>query len=356
MTHFWLRDEDRATERRTALTPKNAKILLDAGFRITVEKSKKRAFSDVDYAAIGCNLVASRSWVSAPSGVTLLGLKELREDPVRLTHPMIHFAHIYKDQTGWETEMKRFTDGGGQLYDIEFLTNDDGRRVAAFGYWAGWMGAALGAWRVLERRAGEDNLTKGVSVFEDQGGIVETLKTLAAKSDTKMPRAVVIGAKGRSGSGAVECLKAIGFKVTEWDKEETQNLDRDKLLSHELLVNCVLMFGPGLLLANKAQLSAPTSNMQVISDVSCDPFSDFNPLPVYSEPTSWTDPLVKVAVNGDGVPVEVTAIDNLPSLLPKSASIEFSDQFVEALKSYPDGAPWINGLSVFNKIREKSRL
>ena len=152
--HFWLRDEDRTTERRTALTPKNARILIEQGFGLTVERSTKRAFSNDDYERAGCDMADPRSWVNAPADAVILGLKELAEMPAELPHRMIHFAHIYKDQTGWEKEMARFVNGGGLLYDIEFLVNDDGRRVAAFGYWAGWMGAALGAHRLLERRAG----------------------------------------------------------------------------------------------------------------------------------------------------------------------------------------------------------
>ena len=127
--HFWLRDEDRATERRTALTPKNAKILLDNGFDITVEASDKRAFSNEDYQAAGCTMAEPRSWVDAPPETIILGLKELAQTPDSLPHGMIHFAHIYKDQTGWEAEMARFAKGSGLLYDIEFLVGDDGRRV-----------------------------------------------------------------------------------------------------------------------------------------------------------------------------------------------------------------------------------
>ena len=128
---------------------------------------------------------------------------------------MIHFAHIYKDQTGWESEMARFTKGDGLLYDIEFLVGDDGRRVAAFGYWAGWMGAALGAHRLLERRAGRDEIIKGVSPYESQDVIIDKLRALAAEKDGDRPKAIVIGAKGRSGTGACECLEAVGFAGNE---------------------------------------------------------------------------------------------------------------------------------------------
>jgi hypothetical protein len=36
-----------------------------------------------------------------------------------------------------------FSQGSGTLLDLEFLQDDKGRRVAAFGYYAGFAGAAL---------------------------------------------------------------------------------------------------------------------------------------------------------------------------------------------------------------------
>ena len=351
--HIWLRDEDRATERRTALTPKNAKILLDNGFQVTIEKSNKRAFGDEAYTEAGCTLAEPHSWVDAPAETVILGLKELAETPAELPHRMIHFAHIYKDQTGWQHEMGRFIKADGLLYDIEFLVGDNGRRVAAFGYWAGWMGAAIGAHRLLERRLGRDDIANGVSPFDSQEQVLEKLRGLASEIDGPLPNTIVIGAKGRSGTGASECLEAAGLSVTKWDIEETRILDRRTLLGHDMMVNCVLMMGPGLLLANQTHLSDPNCRMKVISDVSCDPFSDFNPLPIYKEPTSWTSPVIEVARNGEGQAVEVTSIDNLPSLLPAQAAEEFSDQFIQSLLRFPEGAEWTNGAAKFEEVKAK---
>ena len=39
--------------------------------------------------------------------------------------------------------LRSFPRGGGTLLDLEFLQDDMGRRVAAFGYHAGFAGAAL---------------------------------------------------------------------------------------------------------------------------------------------------------------------------------------------------------------------
>ncbi len=324
---FILRSEARATERRTPLTPKNAKALLKAGFELTVEHSDRRIFPDADYAAAGCEIIPEGSWVHAPASTTILGLKELPEAPAELRSPFIHFAHLYKAQSGWQAEIARFTKGGGMLYDLEYLTVNR-RRVAAFGYWAGWMGAALAAWRQLAQAQGKAGPEGGVSSFESRAEVEDILRGLASDKT-----AIVIGAKGRSGQGATEALKLAGYTVTEWDVEETRNLDRAALLDHDLLVNCVLMTGPGLLLLRPEDLGK--GKLRMISDVSCDPFSDFNPLPIYSAPSTWDAPFE--ALEGG---VEITSIDNLPSLLPREASEDFSDQLLPTLLAYPDGAAW----------------
>ncbi len=324
-----LRSEARLTERRTPLTPKNAKTLLEAGFDLSVEHSDRRIFPDAEYATAGCEIIPEGSWTTAPAETTILGLKELPEAPAQLTNPFIHFAHLFKEQAGWEAEIERFTKGGGWLYDIEYLTVNR-RRVAAFGYWAGWMGAALAAWRQLAGAVGQTGPENGVSGFESRAEVEGILQALAAGHGKK---AIVIGAKGRSGQGASEALKLAGYAVTEWDIEETRNLDRVSLLDHNLLVNCVLMTSPGLLLLRPEDLGK--GKLRMISDVSCDPFSDFNPLPVYSTPSTWEAPFEALAGG-----VEITSIDNLPSLLPREASEDFSDLILPTLLAYPDGEAW----------------
>ena len=45
--------------------------------------------------------------------------------------------------------LSRFAAGGGALLDLEYLVDGKGRRLAAFGFWAGYLGAALA---VLQHR------------------------------------------------------------------------------------------------------------------------------------------------------------------------------------------------------------
>ena len=120
--------------------------------------------SDVTPAArsVGCKLVANNTWPSAPADIPIIGLKELPESEEPLPHTHIQFAHCYKQQGGWSKVLARFHRGQGTLYDLEFLTDDQGRRVAAFGYHAGFAGAAAGALALAAARlVVPDTVTNG---------------------------------------------------------------------------------------------------------------------------------------------------------------------------------------------------
>ena len=100
--------------------------------------------------------------VYSPATVVILGLKELEETNTPLSHTHIHFAHCYKNQTGWTRVLSRFAAGGGTLYDLEFLTDASGRHVAAFGFHAGLAGFV-------------NEVTHG-STHQRGGSVLETLQ------------------------------------------------------------------------------------------------------------------------------------------------------------------------------------
>lgn len=334
--HIWLRDEARDTERRSPLTPDGAATLIADGATVTVERSMNRVFSNEDFEAAGCQIVSSGLWPEAPMDALILGVKELPAMPVLLKRQFCHFAHLYKEQQGWRSALARFHQGGGTLFDIEYLTGEDGRRVAAFGYWAGWLGAAIGLWGWLsDGKAGPFN---GVQAVENRQDFLAPITGLMRENP---PKALVVGALGRSGQGARDLFASVGIEPTCWDMAETAELDRDALLDHDILVSCVLMQGPGLLMVRPEDLDG--ARLSMIADVACDPLSDYNPLPVYDAPTPWNDPFVEVAPGK-----WVTAIDNLPSLLPKESSEDFAEQLLPTLRTYPGGVAWKNAKASFD--------
>ena len=329
MTHIWVRAEQRQNEERVGITPQGVAALMAQGFSVTVEQSHVRAIPIDGYRATGCAIAPENSWPEAPRDAIIVGLKELPEDGTPLPHRHILFGHAYKGQPSGKVLLKRFLAGGGALYDLEYLVDGSGRRVAAFGYWAGYAGAAvaLKCWAAQAR-----------------GGIAGPLATYTGRDDLLAdlardmaglgaPNALVIGAKGRVGTGSADLMEAMGLRVTKWDMAETAHGGPfPEVLAHAIFLNCILARPGCPVFVPRTALTAPRA-LRVIGDIACDPTSDFSPIKVYGQTTDWAAPALRVA--HDPV-LDVTAIDNLPSLLPVESSEDFASLLLPSLLTLND--------------------
>jgi saccharopine dehydrogenase (NAD+, L-lysine-forming) len=330
---IWLRSEFRKTERRTPLLPNGAKELLQDGYQVIVERSENRIIDDSEYEAVGCQMVEADSWKNPPENAIILGLKELPDDPTVIKNPHIFFAHAYKAQSGWREMLTRFDKGGADLLDIEYMTRENGMRYVAFGYRAGYMGAALALLHWNSKNAGNgDYLNNPLTPFEDADILDATIEKLGQGAEK--PRVLIIGAGGRCGNGATDIIERHGAIITKWDREETSNLDRKTLLEHDIMINCAFIKSKQPSFIRKEDIT-PDAKLSIVTDVSCDPFSDFNPIPIYIEPTSWDEPYLVVEGDG-GKSIDLIAIDNLPSLLPRESSEEFAGLMLPELKRLKD--------------------
>lgn len=339
-THLWLRSEARATERRTPLVPDDVRRLLDSGLQVTVEESDQRVYPIEEYAEAGATIAGTGSWVDAPDDVFVLGIKELPDEPAGLRHRHIYFAHAFKGQSDAAFTLGRFREGGGRLYDIEYLTDERGARVVAFGYWAGYVGAALGALELAGR-------LKAPVTPSSKDDLDQRLRDAGLDRDVS---AVVTGARGRSGSGAVHALGVAGLDPARWDRAESRTQDPSGLLRHELLVNCVATRVPTTPFVTTADLSRRRT-LRLISDVTCDVTSATNMLPVNRQVTSWDEPVRRVS-DDRGHWLDVIAIDNLPSLLPREASRTFSADLTPhllGLADHPPVGPWASAAAAYEK-------
>lgn len=325
MAHIWVRAEQRAFEQRVGVTPQGVAQLMAAGHQVTVEDSPARAIPLQDYAATGCAIVQANDWTEAPDEAIIFGLKELDEDGPDLRHRHIMFGHAYKGQADGPHLLGRFKRGGGTLYDLEYLLDDTGRRVAAFGYWAGFAGAAVGLFALVAQH--RQAPLGAVGVYSGKDALLNELKAQVAELP-KTPNAIVIGAKGRVGLGASDLCMALGMQVTQWDIDETKHGGPfPEILDHTMFVNCILA-GPSVpVFVPDTAVNAPRA-LRVIADVSCDPSSSYNPIPIYDRSTTFADPLVHVA---DTPPLDVMAIDNLPSMLPVESSQDYGAQLLPVL-------------------------
>lgn len=329
MTHLWVRSEQRPHEQRTGLTPDGAKALIAQGMQITVEACPQRVVPIDAYRKAGCQIADTASWPNAPATAIIFGLKELPADGTPLTHRHIMFGHAYKGQPAGQVLLDRFSAGGGTLYDLEYLVDTTGRRVAAFGYWAGFAGAAvaLKCW-VAQQRGG---LCGPVSTYASAKDMTADL--MADLGDTPPPSALIIGALGRVGTGAADLCKAMNMPTTGWDMAETASGGPfPQVLSHDIFLNCILA-RPGTPVFVPASAKTDARELCVIGDIACDPDSAFSPIKVYDRTTDWDAPALRVH---DAPPLDVTAIDNLPAMLPLESATDFADQLLPSLATLDD--------------------
>lgn len=341
--HLWVRAEERPHEERVGLMPDGAAALVAKGFRVTVEESRQRAIPIEGYRAAGCAIAPEGSWRDAPDEALVFGLKELPEDGSPLRHRHIMFGHAFKGQPAGRVLLDRLAAGGGVLYDLEYLTDAAGRRVAAFGYWAGYAGAAvaLKCWAAQAR----GRICGPVGVYPSSAAL---RADLAADLDgPARPTALIVGALGRVGSGAADLCTAMGIAPTRWDVAETAHGGPfPGVLDHDVFLNCILA-RPGCPVFVPASAATAQRRLRVIGDIACDPTSDFSPVKVYDRVTTWEAPALRV--HGDP-PLDVTAIDNLPSLLPAESSEDFAAQLLPSLMALDriDSGVWGRARAVFD--------
>ncbi|KAH9906359.1 hypothetical protein F4778DRAFT_769454 [Xylariomycetidae sp. FL2044] len=358
-TVLHLRSETKPLERRSALTPTTAKALIDAGYTVNVEKSSLRIFDDQEFADVGAHLVSTGSWKDVSTDHIIVGLKELEEEDTPLKHVFVHFHHCYKGQAGWQQVLGRYPRGGGVLLDLEFLQDPStGRRVAAFGYSAGFSGSALAlknwAWQLTH--PGEP--LPGVESYPNEDTLVADIKKDLAEGQAKagrLPRVIVIGALGRCGRGAVDmCLKAgvPDSQILKWDMAETaKGGPFTEIAESDIFVNCIYLSAKIPPFINMDLLKSEGRKLSVCCDVSADTTNPNNPVPIYTIATTFDKPTVPVEGLSDP-PLSVISIDHLPSLLPREASESFSNDllpYLQKLNDWKNDPVWSGAYKLFQE-------
>lgn len=342
----WLRAETKPNERRSPLAPRDAKKLIDAGIEITVEQSNTRIFTDEEFAVVGCRMVEPGSWHDAPRDSLILGLKELPMASTPIQHCHCYFAHAFRGQPHADSVLRRFREGDGRLFDLEYLLDAEGRRIAAFGFWAGYVGAALGIAAYAHRSR---QIALGPQTpFESPSALIESVQEALRSSDSALPRVLVTGARGRAGRGAVALVEAMGGTVTPWDLAETaQGGPFQEIVDFDVLVHCAAVQKPSAPFFTLQQLNGDC-RLSVVVDVTCDVGGPLQVLPLDVPVTSFQQPTQRV--ENVGAALHAIVIDHLPSLLPKESSEDFSQQLTPVLLSYfSQSAPWMFAGAMFER-------
>jgi len=162
---------------------------------------------------------------------------------------------------------------------------------------------------------------------------------------------MIIGSLGQVGNGATYMSKLLGVKkLTLWDINETKgkNGPFKEILHHDIFVNCINLQEKGLLfLTRDFLLKNPNRKLSMISDISCDVMNPANPIPIYSDGTSLKQPLIRI-IEGNN-PLDLIAIDYLPTLVPEESSREFGDLMLPHLLQFNNTKVWSRAEDLFHK-------
>ena len=136
MPEIGIRREDKNEwERRVPLTPDHVKNLVQHGFKVHIQPSKIRVFSDEEYEASGAIVEDDLSECDV-----VFGIKEMPSSLFIEDQAYMFFAHVIKGQKYNMAMLKRLMEVGGTLLDYEKVTDDKNRRLIFFGNFAGLAG------------------------------------------------------------------------------------------------------------------------------------------------------------------------------------------------------------------------
>lgn len=356
-----LREEKNPPDARVPLTPTQVATLREQGVDIVVQPSQGRTFADSEYADLGVPLIENIA-----DRDLLLGVKEVPVDKLIPGKTYCFFAHVAKEQPYNQKLMRALLDKGITHVDYEYLTDDKGRRLIAFGYWAGMVGAHNAVWTYAQRT--------GAFAFPRLNSLYDYAAAKEVYAKTELPALrVVLTGTGRVGKGAARVLADIGLKkispadflagkgsavftqlhVTDYAKHpDGKPVDKKHFYAHgeeyqsdfapyaavaDIFVNGIFWDGKAPAFFTKEEMRGPGFNIRVIGDVTCDiapaasvPSTLF--ASTIAEPVFGYDPVAEAATEPyqDGV-IDVMSIDNLPSELPRDASAAFGDTFIKAI-------------------------
>ncbi len=356
-----VRETKNPPDRRVPLTPIQCRLLLERfpQLEIQVQPSPIRCYSDEEYRKEGLQLVDDLGGCDI-----LAGVKEVKIDALIPDKTYLFFSHTAKEQPYNRGLLQAIVERRIRLLDYEYLTDEKGVRVVAFGRWAGVVGAynalrALGIRRKALGRQGFD--LPAASENHDYAELMEHLKGL----ELGKTRFCITGG-GRVAGGALEVMKAAGIaEVSPGDylgkdyphavftrldplhytkrmngaafefghfvehPDEYANNFLPYARCTDVYIACHFWDPRAPFMMTRKDMASGEVPISVVADISCDlagPVPSTIRASTIAEPYYGYDPVsgketdafVKNAVT-------VMAVDNLPGELPRDASADFGE-------------------------------
>lgn len=375
-----LREEKQPVDSRTPLIPKDCEELMNQfkGLEIYIQPSKDRCYSDEEFKMAGVKIQENLLDCDL-----LLGVKEI---PIHYLIPQkryMFFSHTIKKQLHNLKLLQTILDNNIELIDYEAIVDEKGSRVVAFGYWAGIVGGYNALWMSYKRFSKKElprlYLSKN---YESVRPLLDNLSLGSIK--------ILVTGTGRVASGAVRVLddanirrvtpeeflsqtfhepvytqlgsqdmfvpkfKHVSYSRTEFHERPLNfksNMD-GYIQVADVLINAIFWDAKAPQLFTMKDMKKSGFNVKIIADITCDIAPEASipstvkattiPLPVFGFlplREKVVEPFTKNAI-------DVMSIPNLPSELPRDASVHFSEnlskkvipEFFEKSSKMLDGA------------------
>lgn len=194
-------------DNRVALTPNQIKSLIDTFPHVSfvVQSSDIRAYTDQDYSKLNIQVVENLDDCDI-----LFGIKEVNTDSLLTNKHYFFFGHIAKMQAYNRNLLKSMISKMITFTDYEYLVDNDGKRVCAFGWWAG----AVGVYYTLRGYGLKYNLYElpKPDLKFTLNNLLDNLKKIL------LPKIkIVLTGTGRVSEGAQFVLNEIGVNKVEVD-------------------------------------------------------------------------------------------------------------------------------------------
>uniref|UniRef100_A0AAV2KPY1 Alpha-aminoadipic semialdehyde synthase, mitochondrial n=1 Tax=Knipowitschia caucasica TaxID=637954 RepID=A0AAV2KPY1_KNICA len=129
------REDINPWERRAPLAPRHVRELTNAGVKVLVQPSNRRAIHEKYYAKAGAMVQEDISEASL-----IVGVKRMPEDLVMPRKTYAFFSHTIKAQEANMALLEDLLKKEVRLIDYEKMVDPNGFRIVAFGQWAGVAG------------------------------------------------------------------------------------------------------------------------------------------------------------------------------------------------------------------------
>lgn len=353
-----LKERKNPPDRRVLFSPQACKDLISTypDLEIIVESSNNRTFTDAEYTNMGITVSDDISDCDV-----LLGVKEVPIDALIPNKKYFFFSHTIKKQHYNRKLLQAILDKNIELYDHETIVDHKGLRLIGFGYFAGIVGAYNGV-RTYGLKYNLFDLPKAVSLT-DKKALIKELKKI------QLPNIkILLTGTGRVGMGSKEILDAMNIKQVSVDdfldrqfnepvyvqidvldynqRKDGKVLDITDFFNNpseyesnfmkfanvsDFYIACHYWDEEAPVLFSRQNACTKDFNIKVVADISCDingPIASTIKASTIADPIFGYDPKTGEEANykNEGV-IAVMSVDNLPSELPRDASIGFGEMF-----------------------------